>query len=165
SRFLKLPAEIRNVIYADLFQDQEERIRPDYTLPGFLTSCKQIYTEAIGLFYNLTTFRCLDEDSTVSWLTNLPKPHLDLVPEVRYDTRWIVFIRPMIPVPGVECWLFQGLLKRLGQRGFDVNQLGQKVGADGEPTGEGKVKISYYGRAIGGSGVVWTDKPGLVEDV
>ncbi|KAK4618035.1 hypothetical protein CLAFUW4_12211 [Fulvia fulva] len=165
SPFLKLPAEIRNVIYTDLFQDQEARIRPDYTLPGLLTSCKQLYTEAIGLYYNLTTFRCLDETSTISWLIHLPRPFLDLVPEVRYDTRWIVFVTPMIPVSGVEGWLFQGLVAKLKEGGFDVHQLGQKVGEDGEVVGEGKLKISYYGRGSGASGVEWTDRPGLIEEV
>ena len=88
---------------------------------------------------------------------------MDLVPEVRYDTRWIIFMTPMIPVPGVECHLFQSLVKKLRERGFDVNQLGQRVGKDGEPYGEAKLKVSFYGK--GGGGIKWTDKPGCIEDV
>lgn len=52
-------------------------------------------------------------------------------------------------------------IKRLGDRGFDVNLLGTRVGPDGEAVGEGKLKVSFYGSG----GVKWTDKPGLIEDV
>lgn len=111
SRFLSLPPELRNEIYNALFPPQSvERIKPDYAFPGFLLANKQIAAEATGLYYANTIFRCLDEASAVSWLVHLPSKWLELVEEVRYDTRWIIFETPFIPVPGAEGWLYRGLV-------------------------------------------------------
>ncbi|KAK4494829.1 hypothetical protein PRZ48_014185 [Zasmidium cellare] len=165
SKFLSLPPELRNEIYTALFPPSSEgsvqRIKPGYELPGLLLSCKQIHAECMGLYYSNSIFRCLDEDSAVSWLSNLPRKWLDMIEEVRYDTRWIIFMTPFIPVPGAECWLFQSLVKRLSERGFDINQLGTRIGPDGVELGDGKLKVSFYGSG----GVKWTDKPGLIDTV
>lgn len=114
SRLLSLPPELRNEIYNNLFppssEGSVERIKPGYELPGLLLTCKQVHAECMGLYYSNSIFRCLDEDSAVSWLTNLPRKWLDMIEEVRYDTRWIIFMTPFIPVPGAECWLFQNLV-------------------------------------------------------
>lgn len=119
SRFLSLPAELRNAIYSALFPPSDpdkdsdghvQRIKSSYRLPGLLLTCKQIHSECMGLYYSNTIFRCLDETSAVNWLANLPRRWLNLVPEVRYDTRWIIFVTPFIPVPGAEGWLFQNLV-------------------------------------------------------
>ncbi|KAF2162710.1 hypothetical protein M409DRAFT_26947 [Zasmidium cellare ATCC 36951] len=165
SKFLSLPPELRNEIYTALFPPSSEgsvqRIKPGYELPGLLLTCKQIHSECMGLYYSNSIFRCLDEDSAVSWLTNLPPKWLDMIEEVRYDTRWIIFMTPFIPVPEAECWLFQNLIKRLNARGFDINGLGTRVGPDGVELGDGKLKVSFYGSG----GVKWTDKPGLIDPV
>lgn len=164
NRFLSLPAELRNRIYELLFESEIPLIKPTYTLPGLLVSCKKIYAEAIGLYYSTTpAFRCLDEASAVSWLTALPKQCLDLVKEVQYDTRWIVFVTPLIPVPGVECWLFQNLLNKLQQRHLDVD--GSGLLRDREAGVGGKLKVSFYRKGAEGNGIVWTDKPGLIGPV
>lgn len=111
SHFLSLPPELRNEIYSALFPPQNvERIKPDYAFPGFLLANKQIASEATGLYYANTIFRCLDEASAVDWLTTLPSKWLNLVEEVRYDTRWIIFETPFIPVPGAEGWLYRELV-------------------------------------------------------
>lgn len=154
---MTLPPEIRNEIYTALFKDEIQRIKPEYSLPGILSACRQTYTEAIGLFYSISVFRCLDEDSTVSWLVALPQEISFLITEMRYDTRWMIFVRPFIPVPGAECWLFQNLVSRLAERGFDLHAW------NGESKeGEGRVKVSWYQGGKGG-GIRWTDKPGLIE--
>ena len=111
SRLLSLPPELRNAVYTALFAPGEvERIKPGYTIPPFLLTCKQVYAEATGVYYSHSIFRCLEEDSAVSWLTHLPRKWLDRIQEIRYDTRWIIFVTPFIPVPGAERWLFQNLV-------------------------------------------------------
>lgn len=169
SPFLALPAEIRNQVYTSLFLDDPPRIRPEYEIPSILRTCRQIYYEALGLYYTSTPFRCLDEDSAVSWLSTIPPKYLDMIPEVRYDTRWIIFVTPYIPVPGAECWLFQNLLRKLGDRGqCDVQTLLTSPSGHDDAkknSGTGRLRISYYRKGDPGSGVVWTDKPGLIEIV
>ncbi|CAK3875519.1 Hypothetical predicted protein [Lecanosticta acicola] len=180
SPILALPAELRDMIYCSLFNEENvQLIKPAYRFPGLLLANKQIHREATGLFYANSTFRCLDEDSAVRWLTNLPARWLELVPEVRYDTRWIIFITPVIPVPGAEFWLYRSLVRRLEERNFDLKVLqGPGAGAvaareeegwAGEVSeemqkGTGRLKISYYQSGEGGC-IRWTDKPGLIEVV
>ncbi|PIA88803.1 hypothetical protein CB0940_06991 [Cercospora beticola] len=188
SRLLTLPAELRNQIYITYFthptysEDCPPRIRPSYTLPPLLKTCRQIYNEAIGLYYSATpAFRCLDEDSTVKWLVNLPERWRGMLKEVRFDTRWIIFSTPFIPVPGAELWLVGELVGKLEKRGFDCERWlfreGEGSGRveDGEEGGEeeevttttGKLKCSFYRRGGGGQegAIIWTDKPGLIESV
>ena len=52
-------------------------------------------------------------------------------------------------------------MKRLSEKGFDVNLLGVRIDKQGCEVGEGRFKVSYYGEG----GVKWTDKPGLIETV
>ncbi|KAM3424344.1 hypothetical protein BST61_g11119 [Cercospora zeina] len=186
SRLLALPPELRNQIYITCFthptyaEESPPRIRPSYTLPPLLKTCRQIYSEAIGLYYASTpAFRCLDEDSTIKWLCNLPEQYRSMLQEVRYDTRWIIFSTPFIPVPGAECWLVGELVAKLQKRGFDVERWlfrhedncvvggGEEDGGevevevddgDGDGDGEkgptvmtrGKLKCSFYRRGGGG---------------
>ncbi|EME78834.1 uncharacterized protein MYCFIDRAFT_83816 [Pseudocercospora fijiensis CIRAD86] len=170
SPFLTLPAELRNKIYTSLFESSgPPLIKPTYTLPNLLWSNRQIFSEAIGLYYTTSPpFRCLDETSTISWLTTLPKQFLDAIPEIRYDTRWIIFVTPLIPVPGAEGWLFRALIEKLEGRGVGVCERGL-VGRRNEvgEWREGKLKISYYSKRLGckENGIFWTDKVGLVESV
>ncbi|KAI5362857.1 hypothetical protein Slin15195_G102380 [Septoria linicola] len=194
SRLLALPPELRNQIYTTYFSPSSSdsnipRIKPDYTLPPLLKTCRQIYSEAIGLYYSSApAFRCLDEDSAVKWLCALPEKFLSLIQEVRYDTRWIIFVTPYIPVPGAECWLCGKLVRRLEGRGSEVGRLlflegkegdgnGEKEGDEGEEDegggeeemeemerGTGKLKVSFYRRGAE-NGIVWTNKPGLIEVV
>lgn len=176
SRLLALPPELRNLIYSHLFNEENvQLIKPAYRFPGLLLANKKIYTEATSFFYSASTFRCLDEDSTVAWLSNLPLQWLKLIPEVKYDTRWIIFVTPVIPVPGAEVWLYRSLVRRLEEKGFDLSVFEEsrrerveegwagEVGEE-EARGTGKLKISYYQGGKGG-GIRWTDKPGLIEVV
>ncbi|KAK4498330.1 hypothetical protein PRZ48_010988 [Zasmidium cellare] len=53
-RFMDLPPEMRNRIYAQaLVHDRDNGRRATI---GFLTACKQIHAEAKGIFYGLSTF-------------------------------------------------------------------------------------------------------------
>ncbi|KAF2217254.1 hypothetical protein CERZMDRAFT_93304 [Cercospora zeae-maydis SCOH1-5] len=193
SRLLTLPPELRNRIYITCLThptysaESPPRIRPSYTLPPLLKTCRQIYSEAIGVYYSSTpAFRCLDEDSTIKWLCNLPEQYRSMLREVRYDTRWIIFSTPFIPVPGAECWLVGELVAKLEKKGFDVERWlfrnGESCVAEGEDedqvdgdgdgekvatTTTGKLKCSFYRRGGGGQegAILWTDKPGLIESV
>ncbi|KXT12866.1 hypothetical protein AC579_5388 [Pseudocercospora musae] len=170
SRLLCLPAELRNKIYTHLFESDPPLIKPTYTLPGILKTCRQIFHEAVGLYYSATPFRCLDESSTVSWLTTLPQKYLDLISEVRYDTRWIMFITPLIPVPGAEGWLFRQLVEKLEMRERGLEVVNGLLGVRDEEDGgwrEGRLKVSFYSKRMASTenGILWTDKPGLGESV
>lgn len=142
------------MIYVALFTSETQRIRSQYNLPGLLTVNKQIHHEAIAMYYATSLFRCLDEDSTVYWLVRLPSRYRELIQEVRYDTRWIIFVRPYIPVPGAEGWLWLNLCRRLEAQGVDVEAFGKA----------GRLKISHYRAGEGGGDIVWTDRPGPMDD-
>lgn len=155
SRFLQLPAEIRIHIASIYFQHAENlpRIRPAYNIPSLLKTCRTVYTEAIALYYASSPFRCLDEASTIHWLCSLPPKFLAMIPEVRYDTRWIIFVTPYIPIPGTELWLWQNLLKKLDANGLDLETL---LDVEAKNGGSAKMKISFYRKGAEG-GIVWMD--------
>lgn len=117
----------------------------------------------------------------MKWLVNLPERYRSMLKEVRFDTRWIIFSTPFIPVPGAELWLVGELVGKLEKRGFDCERwlFREDVGSgraeeedeeepeNGVTTTTGKLKCSFYRRGGGGQegAIVWTDKPGLIESV
>lgn len=155
-RFLALPPELRNKIYTHLFQCTKPLVKPTYTLPGLLLANHQIHAEALGLYYSTSTFRCLDEASTINWLCCLSKEKLGLLREVRYDTRWIIYKTPFIPVPGAECWLWVELGRKLKEKGIALE-------GENSAVGNGVMQVSFYAGEEGQ--VRWTDKMGLIETV
>jgi hypothetical protein len=153
SKLLRLPGEIRNLIYKHLFETHEPRIEPGYRLPGLLTTCRQIYLEATSLYYGLTpAFRCLHEASTVSWLRNLSRANLRLLRHLKYDTMWIILTQKSLEQgTDLECQLFRSLLKRLPEEAcVDAARLSWSV--------------SFYlpFGARGRGEIRWTNQPDVV---
>jgi hypothetical protein len=153
SEFLRLPGEIRNMIYKHLFETHEPRIEPGYRLPGLLTTCRQIHFEAISLYYGLTpAIRCLHEASTISWLRNLPRENLRLLRHLKYDTMWIILTQKSLEQSAdLECQLFRSLLKRLAEEAcVDLVHLSWSV----------SFYLPFGGRGRGE--IRWTDQPDVV---
>jgi hypothetical protein len=151
SQFLRLPGEIRNQIYTYTFECTEQKIEPGYRLPGLLTACRKTYSEALHLYYYLTpAFRCLHEDSTVSWLRNLSRENVKLLRQLRYDAMWIILTKTHTQNTDQECNLYRSLLKRLEESRVDLGGLTWLV--------------SFYlpFGAKGRGEIRWTDKPDVV---
>ncbi|GIZ41462.1 hypothetical protein CKM354_000476500 [Cercospora kikuchii] len=89
SPFLLLPPELRNEICHELFESQQREIfhlREGHMQPAILATCRQLRSECSGIFYANTTLQFNDPDVCIRRLTSLDPKHVDLVPELRYDT-------------------------------------------------------------------------------
>ncbi|KAF2772758.1 hypothetical protein EJ03DRAFT_170011 [Teratosphaeria nubilosa] len=86
SAFLQFPPELRNSIYAALFEDttcQLGVVRYRYTHPvAILLACKQAHFEAVGLFYHLAHFIATDYYTLRRCLIKLPSAKRTLISRV-----------------------------------------------------------------------------------
>lgn len=100
SPFLKLPAEIRNLIYRELFVGEDEAIEVDLTHSGlaqptsggghlsaqFLRTCRQIYLEGRSVLWGCNTWRIrIDHPSGRG---KIGRPTIRLVPPFGEDSPW-----------------------------------------------------------------------------
>lgn len=101
SHLLRLPAEIRNKIYEEVFHGARFEIvgKDDETQssgPGILRSCRQVYIEALETYYRRSVFWIYLPASSVkgkitatrpsqliSWLERMHSQSRDLVTEIR----------------------------------------------------------------------------------
>ncbi|EME40641.1 hypothetical protein DOTSEDRAFT_27268 [Dothistroma septosporum NZE10] len=88
---IKLPQELRDQIYDDVFTDAVVDIRAYGTRArhaGLTIACKQLYLETIELYYQRTAF-VIGSDAAVlyKWLKKIPAKHGKLVQDVRFDRR------------------------------------------------------------------------------
>ncbi|KAK4494820.1 hypothetical protein PRZ48_014176 [Zasmidium cellare] len=83
SRLLKLAAELRNRIYDMVFEDHAidwDDHKP--AAPGILLACKHTHTEAIGAYYDLSTFFCKYSPAARQHLSRLPSKHSHAIKKV-----------------------------------------------------------------------------------
>lgn len=88
SPFFKLPPELRNAIYGTVFQNHTiEVVSAERNLkaqpPGLLVACKQVYTEAVEIFYSAVIVEGRSAIDIFDWALLMPKRYYDLVPAVR----------------------------------------------------------------------------------
>lgn len=88
SPIFKLPPELRNAIYSLVFQDHTvEVVSVERYLkaqpPGLLITCKQLYTEAVEVYYSNVAAEGKSVDDVFDWALRMPKQYYNLVPELR----------------------------------------------------------------------------------
>lgn len=121
--FLWLPAELRNVIYEDLYELDDDIVIREWlyggpimklSLPGrkLLFTCRQIYAETTALFYGRNTFLITTSSppvgsTTESWLTRIgPLAQfvqymvIDLLKETSSEMDVLPFLRCIWEKPG-----------------------------------------------------------------
>ena len=54
--------------------------------PCLLLACKQIFSEALEIYYASMTFKFVSQKKTVAWLSRLPEKSRKAVRNLRYDT-------------------------------------------------------------------------------
>ena len=104
SPLLKFPREVRDKIYADVFEGSVSQVDEQNTSPyggnrhrlirdgnvrggewAFIMSCKQVCEEAIGIYYEKTTFAFTDPVVGGNWLFSIPCQYLVALSKVRFD--------------------------------------------------------------------------------
>ncbi|KAF2162713.1 hypothetical protein M409DRAFT_26950 [Zasmidium cellare ATCC 36951] len=97
SGLLRLPAELRNRIYALTLNDvvayrarktvaYRKVHRVKAKAPGLLLACKQTYTEAVQLFYSQTTFLFDDKKHIHAWARKIGSERTALVKSLRLSS-------------------------------------------------------------------------------
>ncbi len=88
SPLLSLTPELRNLIYEKTFEDFTADWIPCkfYAPPSLLLACKQIYVEAISVFYSTATFRASDFNTLDKRIRRLRYCHRRLVRNIDIDT-------------------------------------------------------------------------------
>ncbi|KAK5728332.1 hypothetical protein LTR15_001467 [Elasticomyces elasticus] len=95
SRFLALPAELRNFIYELAFEDS---ISMGGIQPGIVRACRQTRAESLSLFYNTSCFAFGNSlslfiapfDSQVSgWLQAIGQANAGQVRHLRFEHDWV----------------------------------------------------------------------------
>ena len=86
---LSLPRELRDHIYVKIFEDSTHRITSKSQLtpletPGTLVACKQTYTEAIGIYFQLIAFLCVP-GRAAAWMEGLSADKLAQVKHIHLD--------------------------------------------------------------------------------
>ena len=86
-RLLDLPPELRTTIYEHVFASTpvEITMMPCDPHPMLLT-CKQIYNEAILIFYGMTNFYFDDHMDCFEWMEKLPKWICEAINTLSYHT-------------------------------------------------------------------------------
>ncbi|KAK3621682.1 hypothetical protein LTR56_022649 [Elasticomyces elasticus] len=89
SSLMALPPELRNLIYEKLFEEFVADWIPCkfYTQPHMLLACKQIYGEAISVFYCTATFRAQNYNMLEKRIRRLRLCHRRLVQNLDIDTQ------------------------------------------------------------------------------
>ncbi|KAK1075404.1 hypothetical protein LTR74_000366 [Friedmanniomyces endolithicus] len=89
SPLLSLTPELKNLIYEKTFEDFTVEWIPCkfYEPPSLLLACKQVYVEAISVFYSAATFRASDFNTLDKRLRRLRYCHRRLVRNIDVDTQ------------------------------------------------------------------------------
>ncbi|KAK4494935.1 hypothetical protein PRZ48_014291 [Zasmidium cellare] len=126
SPLLRLPAEVRNRIWHELLAPPTREIfhlSNGHMEPALLRVNHQLRHECAGIFYANTTLFFSDPQICIRRLTTLPAKHIELIPEMRYDTSetcvkassWRTAFREL---PGLdEDTKLDGLREELAKRG------------------------------------------------
>lgn len=152
SPLLRLPPELRNRIYHELFcsestTPQTFHLTETSMEPSILSTCTQLLRECTGIFYANTTLQFTNPEVLIRRLTTLPSKTIDLIPEIRYDTSetcvkassWRTAFREL---PGLdEDTKLEGVREELRQRGVNL-----RVGV-------------LKARIVVGCGGVWSSDP------
>jgi hypothetical protein len=104
SNLLTLPPEIRNLFYEAIFEDFTAELIPMqwYESPSILRVCRQLYGEAISIFYSTATFRARSSKILERRLSRLRMSHRRLVRKVQVDS---VNNEEVIPIPAnIPLW-------------------------------------------------------------
>ena len=101
SQFLRLPPEIRNMVYELVFQDHVTMM-PCYgktttigsgkiIAPGLLRTCKQVHYEALSMYYNLATFLFTRATTrrAKQWIKTIGDARVALVSNACFPTRYL----------------------------------------------------------------------------
>ncbi|KAK3678798.1 hypothetical protein LTR78_001251 [Recurvomyces mirabilis] len=85
---LQLPPELRDLFYEKAFEDftAEWTTGQWFKPPGILFSCKQIFSEAINIFYNTATFQTCSYNMLERRLLRLRYQHRRLVSKIQLDS-------------------------------------------------------------------------------
>lgn len=94
SPLLTLSSELRLRIYELALQGTTTTVQPwckrhefqPYLLSPLLRSCKQVYHEALLIFYEHTLFYSPHDLLTIDWLSRLHPRYRKAISEIRYDT-------------------------------------------------------------------------------
>ena len=96
STIMNLPAELRNMIFREYFEDLEVLVPTRCMqnnwgrtkLPPLLLACKQLHAEATGLYYLSTTFKFPEKrgERLKQWLKKIGTTRTSLIRRVRIDT-------------------------------------------------------------------------------
>ncbi|KAK1059201.1 hypothetical protein LTR12_000625 [Friedmanniomyces endolithicus] len=89
SPLLSLTPELRNLIYEKTFEEFTVEWIPCkfYEPPSILLACKQVYVEAISVFYSTATFRASDFNTLDKRIRRLRYCHRRLVRRLEIDTQ------------------------------------------------------------------------------
>ncbi|USW48585.1 Putative 2EXR domain-containing protein [Septoria linicola] len=115
SRLMSLPAELRNRIWTAYFESvrfhfsAKECTRwPSAHLyikaPPILETCKQVYSEALGIYYSSTTFQGeLSEYGdnirpVLRWLTNIGRSNARLINNIHLETMAAFYYPPSMKI-------------------------------------------------------------------
>ncbi|KAF2217110.1 hypothetical protein CERZMDRAFT_89772 [Cercospora zeae-maydis SCOH1-5] len=127
SPLLLLPPELRNKIYYELFESRQREVFhlcERHMQPAVLMTCRQLRAECSGMFYANTTLQFGDPNVCIRRLTTLSPKHIEVIPELRYDTSetctkagsWRTAFREL---PGLdEDAKLEALRDRLAKRGI-----------------------------------------------
>lgn len=93
SHLLRLPAELRNLIYYELLVSRQRsaesevyRLANGHLVPPLLRTCRQLRNECMGMWCDNTIFLFSDPKLCVALLSRLKEEHVELIREMRYDT-------------------------------------------------------------------------------
>ena len=88
SPLLRLPRELRDIIYGMVFHDCELEMDDATPVPasvGLLKACKQTYIEAIEVYYHSVAIGVgFKRYILLGWLEKLPSTYLNLIPKISF---------------------------------------------------------------------------------
>ena len=146
-RILDIPPEIRKLIYEDVFTGTTLNLSYPTQIPfPVLITSKQIYNEAITVFYATVTFYFAAHETGRRWFVHLPAKFQSAVATLRYDTAGA-----FAPVRGSPAYKWS----TLHLKNFFKEDL-EQAGATLRP-GALQVSIGWMYRLDGK--VVWTNDP------
>ena len=87
SPFLRLPAELRNIVYECTCQDITTVLKniagPKSSVPGVFIACKQTHYEGTDIYYRSTTFEFHGINAACTWIKSMPQSRTALIKRVK----------------------------------------------------------------------------------
>lgn len=134
SQLLTVPAELRNRVYSLVFDNCIHdvtilvRFRKSAKPTSLLLACKQVYQEAIGIFYSNAIIASTGTSDLVHWIKHIPPQHYHLVPEIRYVHLVHVKISDT-ELPRTSSWLMSAELQ-FTLRGEEISTEGKQLSVE-----------------------------------